>query len=164
MKKDLNNNDKGKEENKINEQNKNDEEERINNNRYLKKQLKLLSQKIEEILSEHKERMLYSIPISKDDNNKIDTEKFNKFIQQIKEQKSKSESFREMLDYDNKFSQITKEDNEYKYVCEILEAKKKEHSSLEIIKKRLQKSVKYLLNGDFNSHQFSNLQEKCRQA
>jgi len=138
-------------------------EENIKNNKSLKYQLKIVSKKIEEVISNYKERKLYGIPINNDDNiKKVDLQKFNEFVYQIEEQKNKTESFKEMLDYDNKYSQITKDENELKYVTKKLLDLKKEYEFLQKINKKQEKGIKILLNNNFNTHQISELEEKLK--
>ena len=136
-----------------------EKEDAIKNNKSLKIQLKQLSKKIEEVIADYKERKLYSIPVNNDNINKVDLEKYKEFVSKMEEQKNKSESFKEMVDYDNKFSQITKEENEFKYVKNELKALNKEFESLEKIKKKQDRGKNLLLNKNFNSKQIEELKE-----
>ena len=138
-------------------------EDMIKNNVTLKNHLRQVAKKIEEIISEYKERKMYGIPIDNNDNiNKIDIKKFNEFVLQIEEQKNKTESYKEMIDYDNKYSQITKEENNLKYIKMELLKLKKEYEFLQKINKKQQNQIKILLNNNFNSHQIGELEENLK--
>ena len=137
-------------------------ENMVENNKSLKIQLKQLSKKIEEVIADYKEKKLYSIPVNDDNINKTDIQKYNEFVSKIKEQKKNSESFKEMINYDDKFSKIIKEENENKYVKQELKALKKEYESLIKIKEKQEEGKNLLLNNNFNSKQIVDLEKKLK--
>ena len=141
---------------------KNDLEENIKNNKSLKKQLKEVSLKIEEVISDYKKRKEYSIPVNNDNIKKIDLKKFNEFVSQIEEQKNKVESYKEMIEYDNKYSNITKDEDELKYIKQQLLDLKKEHEFLLKMNKKQEQGMKDVLNTDFTSNQIMELNQKLK--
>ena len=134
----------------------------IINNKSLKIQLRQVCNKIEEVIADYKERKLYGIPINNDNINKVDLQKFNEFVSKIEEQKNKTESYKEMIDYDNKYSKITKEENQLKYITKHLLDLKKEYEFLNKIYKKQEKGLNLLLNNNFNSDQIAELDKKLK--
>jgi hypothetical protein len=138
------------------------EEENINNNKLLKKQLREVTLKIEEIISDNKKRKEYSIPVSNDNIKKVDLKKFNEFVSQIEEQKNKIESYKEMIDYDSKYTNITKDENELIYIKQQLLQLKKEHEFLSKMSKKQEEGIKIMTNKNFTSTQMEDLGQKLR--
>ena len=138
------------------------EEENINNNKLLKKQLREVTLKIEEIISDNKKRKEYSIPVSNDNIKKVDLKKFNEFVSQIEEQKNKIESYKEMIDYDSKYTNITKDENELIYIKQQLLQLKKEHEFLSKMSKKQEEGIKMMTNKNFTSTQMEDLGQKLR--
>ena len=138
------------------------EEENIANNKLLKKQLREVTLKIEEIISDNKKRKEYSIPVSNDNIKKVDLKKFNEFVSQIEEQKNKIESYKEMIDYDSKYTNITKDENELIYIKQQLLQLKKEHEFLSKMSKKQEEGIKMMTNKNFTSTQMEDLGQKLR--
>ena len=136
------------------------DKENINNNKVLKKQLKEVALKIEEIISDNKKKNEYSIPVSNDNIKKVDLKKFKEFVSQIEEQKNKIESYKEMIDYDSKYTNIIKDENELKYIKHQLLQLKEEHKFLSEMNKKQENGIKVLTNKNFTSSQMENLSEK----
>ncbi len=134
----------------------------VNNNKSLKNQLRQVCNKIEKVIEDYKESKLYRIPINNDNINKIDLQKFNEFASKIEEQKNKKESYKEMIDYDNKYSQITKDENQLKYITNHLLALKKEYEFLNKINKKQENGLNQLLNNNFNISQITELNKKLK--
>ena len=140
----------------------NKHEENITNNKLLKKQLREVTLKIEEIISDNKKRKEFSIPVSNDNIKKVDLKQFNEFVSQIEEQKNKIESYKEMIDYDSKYTNITKDENELIYIKQQLLQLKKEHEFLSKMNKKQEEGLKIMTNKDFTSTQLEDLNEKMR--
>lgn len=138
------------------------EEENIANNKLLKKQLREVTLKIEEIIADNKKRKEYSIPVSNDNIKKVDLKKFNEFVSQIEEQKNKIESYKEMMDYDSKYTNITKDENELIYIKQQLLQLKKEHEFLSKMNKKQEEGIKIITNKNFTSTQMEDIGEKLR--
>ena len=138
------------------------EEENINNNKLLKKQLREVTLKIEEIIADNKKRKEFSIPVSNDNIKKVDLKKFNEFVSQIEEQKNKIESYKEMIDYDSKYTNITKDENELIYIKQQLLQLKKEHEFLSKMSKKQEEGIKMMTNKNFTSTQMEDLGQKLR--
>ena len=138
------------------------EEENITNNKLLKKQLREVTLKIEEIIADNKKRKEYSIPVSNDNIKKVDLKKFNEFVSQIEEQKNKIESYKEMIDYDSKYTNITKDENELIYIKQQLLQLKKEHEFLSKMNKKQEEGIKIITNKNFTSTQMEDIGEKLR--
>ena len=138
------------------------EEENIANNKLLKKQLREVTLKIEEIIADNKKRREYSIPVSNDNIKKVDLKKFNEFVSQIEEQKNKIESYKEMMDYDSKYTNITKDENELIYIKQQLLQLKKEHEFLSKMNKKQEEGIKIMTNKNFTSTQMEDIGEKLR--
>jgi hypothetical protein len=138
------------------------EEENIANNKLLKKQLREVTLKIEEIIADNKKRKEYSIPVSNDNIKKVDLKKFNEFVSQIEEQKNKIESYKEMMDYDSKYTNITKDENELIYIKQQLLQLKKEHEFLSKMNKKQEEGIKIMTNKNFTSTQMEDIGEKLR--
>ena len=136
------------------------EEENIANNKLLKKQLREVTLKIEEIIADNKKRKEYSIPVSNDNIKKVDLKKFNEFVSQIEEQKNKIESYKEMMDYDSKYTNITKDENELIYIKQQLLQLKKEHEFLSKMNKKQEEGIKIMTNKNFTSTQMEDIGEK----
>ena len=138
------------------------EEENIANNKLLKKQLREVTLKIEEIIADNKKRKEFSIPVSNDNIKKVDLKKFNEFVSQIEEQKNKIESYKEMIDYDSKYTNITKDENELKYIKQQLLQLKQEHEFLSKMNKKQEEGIKMITNKNFTSTQMEDIGEKLR--
>jgi hypothetical protein len=138
------------------------EEENITNNKLLKKQLREVTLKIEEIIADNKKRKEFSIPVSNDNIKKVDLKKFNEFVSQIEEQKNKIESYKEMIDYDSKYTNITKDENELKYIKQQLLQLKQEHEFLSKMNKKQEEGIKMITNKNFTSTQMEDIGEKLR--
>ena len=141
----------------------NEKEENIKNNQSLKTQLGEVSKKIEEILSDYKERKKYGIPINNNDNiKKVDLQKFNQFLSKIEKQKNKTESYKQMLDYDDNFTKISKEEDELKYLINKKQEVKKEYEFLQEINNKQEQDIQFLFNKNFNSTQLEDLTIKLK--
>ena len=138
------------------------EEENIANNKLLKKQLREVTLKIEEIIADNKKRKEYSIPVSNDNIKKVDLKKFNEFVSHIEEQKNKIESYKEMMDYDSKYTNITKDENELIYIKQQLLQLKKEHEFLSKMNKKQEEGIKIMTNKNFTTTQMEDIGEKLR--
>jgi hypothetical protein len=88
--------------------------------------------------------------------------KFNEFVSQIEEQKNKIESYKEMMDYDSKYTNITKDENELIYIKQQLLQLKKEHEFLSKMNKKQEEGIKIMTNKNFTSTQMEDIGEKLR--
>ena len=141
-----------------------EKEDILSNNKILKKQLCDVTKKVEEIISTIKEKKLYGIPINNNDNiKKVDLKKYNEFLAEIEKQKKETESYKVILDYDNKFSQISKDENELKYMKKQKKELKKEYDYYDKINKKQNKELNFLSNENFDSLQSNELTEKLQQ-
>jgi hypothetical protein len=100
--------------------------------------------------------------VSNDNIKKVDLKKFNEFVSQIEEQKNKIESYKEMIDYDSKYTNITKDENELIYIKQQLLQLKKEHEFLSKMSKKQEEGIKMMTNKNFTSTQMEDLGEKLR--
>ena len=108
-----------------------EEDENFINNKKQKKQLMAFSQKIEEIISEYKNRKKFGIPKIKEDNlQKVDLKQYNEFLEQIEEHKTIVNKYKIKLNNDDKFDEITQKEDELKYLKNEFKIKEKEYKYL----------------------------------
>ena len=108
-----------------------EEDENFINNKKQKKQLMAFSQKIEEIISEYKNRKKFGIPKIKEDNlQKVDLKQYNEFLEQIEEHKTIVNKYKIKLNNDDKFNEITQKEDELKYLKNEFKIKEKEYKYL----------------------------------
>lgn len=116
----------------------NEEDENLINNRKQKKQLMAFSKKIEEIISEYKNRKKFGIPkLQEDSLQKVDLKQYNEFFEQIEEHKNMVNAYKIKLNNDDKFVEVTKKEDELKYLKIQYKAKEKEYKHLIDSNKRL---------------------------
>ena len=108
-----------------------EEDENFINNKKQKKQLMAFSQKIEEIISEYKNRKKFGIPKIKEDNlQNVDLKQYNEFLEQIEEHKTIVNKYKIKLNNDDKFNEITQKEDELKYLKNEFKIKEKEYKYL----------------------------------
>ena len=116
----------------------NEDDENLINNRKQKKQLMAFSKKIEEIISEYKNRKKFGIPkLQEDSLQKVDLKQYNEFFEQIEEHKNMVNAYKIKLNNDDKFIEVTKKEDELKYLKIQYKAKEKEYKHLIDSNKRL---------------------------
>ena len=116
----------------------NEDDEYLINNRKQKKQLMAFSKKIEEIISEYKNRKKFGIPkLQEDSLQKVDLKQYNEFFEQIEEHKNTVNAYKIKLNNDDKFVEVTKKEDELKYLKIQYKAKEKEYKHLIDSNKRL---------------------------
>lgn len=116
----------------------NEDDENLINNRKQKKQLMAFSKKIEEIISEYKNRKKFGIPkLQEDSLQKVDLKQYNEFFEQIEEHKNMVNAYKIKLNNDDKFVEVTKKEDELKYLKIQYKAKEKEYKHLIDSNKRL---------------------------
>ena len=94
-----------------------EEDENFKNNRNQKKQLLAFSQKIEELISEYKNRKKFGIQKIKEDNlQKVDLKQYSEFVVNIEELKKQSDACKLKLNNDDKFAEIIQKEDELKYL------------------------------------------------
>ena len=119
---------------------------------------------IEEIIANFKERKIFEIPIdSKDNIKKIDIQKYNTFLTKVELQKNKTNNYKELLDFDNKYSQIRKDENELKYLIKKKDELKKEYDYLQNIDKKQAKDIDFLFSRNFKSSQIAEISKKLNE-
>ena len=124
-----------------------EEDENLKNNEKHKKQLLIFSKKIEEIISEYKNRKKFGIPkLNEDSLQKVDLQQYNDFFERLEQQKNLLKSYKSKLNNDFKFTEITQKENELKYLEEESKIKEKEYQYLLKSNKRLDGYRNNLLN------------------
>ena len=104
----------------------NEEDENFKNYKNQKKQLLAFSQKIEELISEYKNRKKFGIQKIKEDNlQKVDLKQYNEFVGNMEELKKQSEACKVKLNNDEKYSEIIQKEDELKYLKAQFKEKKK---------------------------------------
>ena len=89
-----------------------EEDENFKNNRNQKKQLLAFSQKIEELISEYKNRKKFGIQKIKEDNlQKVDLKQYSEFVVNIEELKKQSDACKLKLNNDDKFAEIIQKED-----------------------------------------------------
>ena len=109
------------------------EEEDVNiiHNEKQKKQLLVFSKKIEEIISEYQNRKKFGIPKIKEDNlQKVDLKQYNEFYEKMEEQKNMANAYKQKLNNDEKFDEITKKEDELKNLKQEFQEIEKEYQYL----------------------------------
>ena len=128
------------------------EKEEIDNikiNEKQKKQLRIFAKKIEEIISEFKNRKKLGTKINEEDNLKnIDFKQYDEFFEKIEKQKNKVKAYKLKLENDAKFIEITEKKDELKYLNEEFKKKKKEYDYLIESGKKLNKFQNNYLNDE----------------
>lgn len=115
-----------------------EDDENLINNRKQKKQLLVFSKKIEEIISEYKNRKKFGLPKIEEDNlQKVDIQQYNDFFEQMEEHKNKVNAYKLKLNNDDKFIEITKKEDDLKYLINQFKTKEKEYKYLTESNKKL---------------------------
>ena len=108
-----------------------EEDENIIHNEKQKKQLLVFSKKIEEIISEYQNRKKFGIPKIKEDNlQKVDLKQYNEFYEKMEEQKNMANAYKQKLNNDEKFDEITKKEDELKNLKQEFQEIEKEYQYL----------------------------------
>ena len=127
-------------------------EEENNNIKINKKQkeyLRIFSKKIEEIISEFKNRKKYKTKINEEDNlKKIDFKEYDDFFKEIERQKNIIKEYKLKLNNDEKYVEMIEKKDELKYLKEDLKGKKKEYLYLIETNKQLEKFNNTYLNDE----------------
>ena len=128
-----------------------EEDENLKINKKQKKQLSAFSKKIEEIISEYKNRKKFGTPKSKEDNSqKVDLKQYNEFFENIEELKKESDGYKLKLKNDDKFIEITQKEDELKYLKKQFKEKKEEYQYLLQTNKKLDGFQNVLLNEEID--------------
>ena len=128
-----------------------EEDENFKNNRNQKKQLLAFSQKIEELISEYKNRKKFGIQKIKEDNlQKVDLKQYSEFVVNIEELKKQSDACKLKLNNDDKFAEIIQKEDELKYLKSQFKEKKSEYQYLIEVNKRLNGFKNDLLNEEID--------------
>ena len=105
-----------------------EEDENLLHNEKQKKQLLVFSKKIEEIISEYQNRKKFGIPKIKEDNlQKVDLKQYNEFYEKMEEQKNMANAYKQKLNNDEKFDEITKKEDELKNLKQEFQEIEKEY-------------------------------------
>ena len=135
----------------------NEEDENMMNiiqNDKQKKQLQIFSKKVEEIISEYKNRKMLGLEKLKEDNlQKVDLKQYNDFFEKVEEQKNKVNSYKIKLNNDFKFSEITKKEDELNFLKNEYKLKEKEYQYLMETNKRLDGFHNNLLDEEINYYE-----------
>ena len=108
-----------------------EEDENLLHNEKQKKQLLVFSKKIEEIISEYQNRKKFGIPKIKEDNlQKVDLKQYNEFYEKMEEQKNMANAYKQKLNNDEKFDEITKKEDELKNLKQEFQEIEKEYQYL----------------------------------
>jgi chromosome segregation ATPase len=108
-----------------------EEDENLIHNEKQKKQLLVFSKKIEEIISEYQNRKKFGIPKIKEDNlQKVDLKQYNEFYEKMEEQKNMANAYKQKLNNDEKFDEITKKEDELKNLKQEFQEIEKEYQYL----------------------------------
>ena len=115
-----------------------EEDDILKINKKQKKQLQAFSQKIEELISEYKNRKKFGIPKLKEDTlQKVDLQQYNEFFQNMEELKKMANACKIKLNNDDKFGEITKKEDELKYLTKQLKEKNEEYQYLMETEKKM---------------------------
>ena len=129
----------------------NEEDENFKNYKNQKKQLLAFSQKIEELISEYKNRKKFGIQKIKEDNlQKVDLKQYNEFVGNMEELKKQSEACKIKLNNDEKYTEIIQKEDELKYLKTQFKEKKSEYQYLIDVNKRLNGFKNDLLNEEID--------------
>ena len=126
-----------------------EENNNIKINEKQKEYLKIFSKKIEEIISEFKNRKKYKTKINEEDNlKKIDFKEYDDFFKEIERQKNIIKEYKLKLNNDEKYVEMIEKKDELKYLKEDLKGKKKEYLYLIETNKQLEKFNNTYLNDE----------------
>ena len=128
-----------------------EEDENIIHNEKQKKQLLVFSKKIEEIISEYQNRKKFGIPKIKEDNlQKVDLKQYNEFYEKMEEQKNMANAYKQKLNNDEKFDEITKKEDELKNLKQEFQEMEKEYQYLLKSNRRMDGFQNNLLDDEIN--------------
>ena len=128
-----------------------EEDENIIHNEKQKKQLLVFSKKIEEIISEYQNRKKFGIPKIKEDNlQKVDLKQYNEFYEKMEEQKNMANAYKQKLNNDEKFDEITKKEDELKNLKQEFQEIEKEYQYLLKSNRRMDGFHNNLLDDEIN--------------
>ena len=128
-----------------------EEDENLIHNEKQKKQLLVFSKKIEEIISEYQNRKKFGIPKIKEDNlQKVDLKQYNEFYEKMEEQKNMANAYKQKLNNDEKFDEITKKEDELKNLKQEFQEIEKEYQYLLKSQKRMDGFHNNLLDDEIN--------------
>ena len=128
-----------------------EEDENLIHNEKQKKQLLVFSKKIEEIISEYQNRKKFGIPKIKEDNlQKVDLKQYNEFYEKMEEQKNMANAYKQKLNNDEKFDEITKKEDELKNLKQEFQEIEKEYQYLLKSNKRMDGFHNNLLDDEIN--------------
>jgi allantoicase len=128
-----------------------EENENIIHNEKQKKQLLVFSKKIEEIISEYQNRKKFGIPKIKEDNlQKVDLKQYNEFYEKMEEQKNMANAYKQKLNNDEKFDEITKKEDELKNLKQEFQEMEKEYQYLLKSNRRMDGFHNNLLDDEIN--------------
>ena len=126
-----------------------EENNNIKINEKQKEYLRIFSKKIEEIISEFKNRKKYKTKINEEDNlKKIDFKVYDDFFKEIERQKNIIKEYKLKLNNDEKYVEMIEKKDELKYLKEDLKGKKKEYLYLIETNKQLEKFNNTYLNDE----------------
>ena len=126
-----------------------EENNNIKINEKQKEYLRIFSKKIEEIISEFKNRKKYKTKINEEDNlKKIDFKEYDDFFKEIERQKNIIKEYKLKLNNDEKYVEMIEKKDELKYLKEDLKGKKKEYLYLIETNKQLEKFNNTYLNDE----------------
>ena len=126
-----------------------EENNNIKINEKQKEYLRIFSKKIEEIISEFKNRKKYKTKINEEDNlKKIDFKEYDDFFKEIERQKNIIKEYKLKLNNDEKYVEMIEKKDELKYLKEDLKGKKKEYLYLIETNKKLEKFNNTYLNDE----------------
>ena len=138
-----------------------EENNNIKINEKQKEYLRIFSKKIEEIISEFKNRKKYKTKINEEDNlKKIDFKEYDDFFKEIERQKNIIKEYKLKLNNDEKYVEMIEKKDELKYLKEDLKGKKKEYLYLIETNKQLEKFNNTYLNDEIKY--YKNEVEKLR--
>ena len=128
-----------------------EEDENLIHNEKQKKQLLVFSKKIEEIISEYQNRKKFGIPKIKEDNlQKVDLKQYNEFYEKMEEQKNMANAYKQKLNNDEKFDEITKREDELKNLKQEFQEIEKEYQYLLKSNRRMDGFHNNLLDDEIN--------------
>ena len=128
-----------------------EEDENLIHNEKQKKQLLVFSKKIEEIISEYQNRKKFGIPKIKEDNlQKVDLKQYNEFYEKMEEQKNMANAYKQKLNNDEKFDEITKKEDELKNLKQEFQEIEKEYQYLLKSNRRMDGFHNNLLDDEIN--------------
>ena len=128
-----------------------DEDDILKINKKQKKQLQAFSKKIEELISEYKNRKKFGVPKLKEDTlQKVDLQQYNEFFQNMEELKKMANACKTKLNNDDKFDEITKKEDELKYLKKQLKEKNEEYQYLLETEKKMKGFENKLLDEEID--------------